>query len=578
MMKLLEIIRKPISIPCGLYILLIFLLFFVVIKNFLNKSNKPMNNQSSVSYSIPENSEMAIFNLNNKNIKKISDGFLQISHLNEGDGWIKFINQYNIDESKLMNEQIHISYIPEQSIHINVIINNEEIVVYLWKCKDFFDLLPIGLKIDNDENLCYKLLTKQESIKMPIEGKFIKNNNEILRVFDYNLPSKKISYYVPVMTIKEWQLLHVKYPHISMNYIVTNREGVILHMSNGLKSCFECVNENFLRIQDFYNFLRGKVIPDTLEFNNIKNHVLNIIRLIQQDTTEVINTMHNSKLLVQYYVDNCNQVWIVYNDITKYTNNLKYYDQFKSIVNKLTDIIVCFTMDNKMVWTNSEICNSMDYIQTKVLLETLGNVEEIQDSNKKFIIMNYNLNYRLETLKQQIDGNCGIMERLFDHLSEQYKDSSLQEYGKYNKFLFLSCKNFINGIININNNKSINIEFLNITNIFFHIEQKFQDTFTVKNIEYDLDNLEIKTNKIYISNIFECLLQLAFKYQFDQKKLTIKKYTSNKINILLSNINNSKTSEIFNMLSVFNCHYGQCYIDNIDNGNLNIGFHVKVYD
>lgn len=571
MINIIKLLRTQISIPLSYYIIIGGIIIYLTIRNIFISGNtieQPIQ---------PVHNQICILDNKTKTIKTNSNEFFALLNLEQINFWNIFVKKYNINISTFESNKNYTVFSETEELHINMLLNdNQEIIIYAWKCKDVFDLLPIPMKIQDNENLCFKLLTNKQDIQLPIDGNFIKQDDMIFKLYEHKLQNNNICYYSPLMKIKELKNLCLKYPEISMSYLVCNRDGKILHFSKGLENLFNCSNEIFFRINDFYNFLRGKFIPDNTEFNNIKNRILHIIKLTHKETSEIITTMNNLTILIRYYAEN-DQIWIIYDDISKYTKNTRFYDDFQSIANKLTDIILCFSEDNKLIWTNSELCKTLNYIQAKILLQNLGIIEEIKLDNKKFIVMSYNINKRLESINEQIDKNSNIMERLFDHLSEKYSDTTLVEYGKYTKFLFLNCHSALNSIINIQN-KSIFIEKIDIVSFFDQTLEKIQKIFVIKNIEYKIESLEIKSNTTYLNNILECMLQLAFNYQFDSKKFIINRLDQSTINIILCSIPNLKTSEIFNTLSIFNGYYGQCYIDNIKNGQLNIGFHVKDYD
>ncbi len=553
------------------FVISIFTLFFVKEKNKVD-----------VKFVIPEASEWIIFDIENMKVINHSDNFFQIIGNIDSNDFIKSFQENHkeiyeeiLNSIKTKNE--FSLFIPKLSIHLSGYQENNLIHMYSWSCKDIFDFLPIPLKVNKPdcsfENAAYKTFNDSCEISLPIPGKFFVFQNMIFKKEIFGNANENFIYFFPFLSIEERDKLFRKnYPKLPIPFIVCKKDGTIKFITDSLKQMFD-LSENINRIHDFFNEIRGKFIPDKTSFHSIKNEIINKFKKIDKEFSEVLTTMNN-RFIFARYVPYGEEIWIFYEDLSEifkiqeeFTNDFQ-----QSILNKVNDIIVLFDDNNNLIYSNFPFDKKDNYVSIKGFLTNMGNIKEFSFKNKKCIMSDFDIVNKLHKLEFEVEDSIVKVERLFEQLAEKY-NSTIQEYGKYVKFLLFGLQNNIKAI-EYSLVREVDSQRINIHGIFQEVFKKVSSIFPIKNLQININHDDfVVVNENFIKNCFESLLFVSFKYQFEQKTIEVHK-ENNFIKISLNNLPNKNAENMFEYLTMLNNIHMKCFID-VHESHMSIGFLIN---
>lgn len=554
---MLSYLIKNIKIPLWFFILNILL---VLILNF-SRSEKDLN-ISDIS---------CILNASHKNIIKYNEHFFSQVHLDPNNKfWNLFVEKYQINTKNIEENGFSFESNYEYAMNINIIKKNNHIYIDIWPWTNVTELLAIPVKINLSKNNMYENLIETKPINLPIKGKFISYDQYLFRENNEWESNNDVTYYTKLMSLKEYNSLHVEYPNWLNQYLICNRQGEILFFSNSLKNLFSINSTQVNSINDLYQFL-------SLDEENYKcylNDAINSITFLRDHKTTIINLKNSTYILKKYSLYK-NNIWIGFEDISKLVNN--NCEKIYNLVNESSDLFFCFDKSKRLIWTNNNCYKNLDYNQLKIYLKSYGEVEEKTIDNNIFLIAKFDIRTRLEDLKGDLKHNIGLVAKLFEYLSDLGAGKNLREYIPYMHFLFAKFHNIIEYIDIIYSKNTQTEQF----NLYEFTNEKINEYKTKVNkqplLHYKLDeSTQIRSHKVYMNIIMDLLLSIIFELN-DYENCHLEVYKEEDIKILLTNIPNKSMEKFCNLLNKFQCSYGTFIIDSVENQCLTMGFVIKNY-
>ena len=459
-------------------------------------------------------------------ILNYSENFFKLLNVEKDNLWFFMITQLKLGE-KIMNIMYNNSSFAfnyyEKNITFFFRYNQNCLYVYFWKNTDIWQSLPI--KIFNECSDLYSKYNNYLPYNLPFKGNFLLGGEEIFRKEE----NKNYGIITPFINLKDWEDIYKNINlfqminNLPVNYLVLDILGNILYISELCISNFSLKREELLRINDFFNMVRGTIFPETISFNEMKQIFIMKLKSLKEESS-ILYTLTDKALQIRLKNIN-NIIFMIFEEISDL--NIKKEEIIcTDILDNLSDLIV-IGQNNKVTYSNNELINiNSPMKEAKCLLSNFGEVTESENINYNYLVLNRNIESEVDYIRLNIGKYMDKIAMLFGMVgteSKLLKEFDIKEYEKYTQYVKYIIDNNLR-TLEIKCQKKIIFELFNFFEVFSYIKKQLEHILTFKNLTIEItcqENLIVYAHQPTIELLIENILLLAFQNQFINKKIKI---------------------------------------------------------
>ncbi len=511
----------------------------------------------------------------------------------------KYIDTYNMICNSLNNKKIIHSFLYSLHVHFEIKIVNDGFLCYFYPCEsEFLNSINLPIMIDyNDKNnvavqknmntylkktnLSYDMLINNaKKISTQFKGgdfwlykDFIFVKNEI------QSQNTSITIFTPLMPYLDFKLLlHQEKSNVidklDFPFLFLQKDCTIKFISQNLIEMFH-LTDNVHRIQDILNELRGKILPESLDFNQFKNNIINQIQNITSNQSFILETLVHYKLHI-HAIPLKNEILLTFH---KTDGSQEYFQQeIKQLIQHLSDFIVIQDYHSNYIDSNFLLHKPKQKISIEKTFtsinEYIDNIVEISLLNKKFkfFIAKQKNNNQLSQVRMMIFESMQQIIKIFNNLSDRCKDQK-NYYSNLVKFLIFKIDVDLSLLSITRSIADKSYDFIGFFNN--SVDQALEIISFNKNLNIDcaIDKYNTNVNSEILKIILNKIFIICFEYQLADKNLKISNNEQN-LHFELQNLPLASKDNIKDfILLIKNSDIVPYYKLNQD--SVNFGFHLK---
>jgi hypothetical protein len=466
--------------------------------------------------------------------------------------------------------------IEDKIIHYSF--KNNILVVIGWKTHldEIFSNLKIYLDYKRKDfsfnNLPSNLVNYKDFVQIPnfVDKRLIEYKDLFYENSKISGEQCELNFYIPVFTsldIKKILSINTKvnlFKILPIAFLIVDRKGKIIVFSDKLKSEF-IIKNKINDISDFFDELRGNLLPDSLSFQNSKKKILSLISTLDTTTQSIYTSLDGRFFQETISPLDADHVVFLFNDLTQFLSTKSELEEKNdNLVNIISNIneVVLILEDNFIIESNHPLLPVGDKIiltsfikDNKFYLEdNIYTIKTISLSNiKTCLILNKDKSNHqlLVTEIDMIEKKINLIDNIIQISQVDDGDKKLQLLNYY----YFKIERSLNRIKNIilEDNKYSNIEFIEF---FSHIIHNVKSILPIKNFEIIHNEMEYKIN--VVQNIFSeaiyKIMEILYNNQFNQKKICTNNNNS-KLVIQITGIKIEKSDEVFLRDTIYRSNY-----------------------